>query len=165
MCEATRDTRPTPLPSRQEFSLASRTLVQAVSRGKILKNKQGRCYAEGASQGVFSEKTVHYSREDLQEKAHQLLPLNHGEGAHEAALRQDSPPLDHPKDATENSVQCARFTDSWCLSCGRREDGMSLGRTKFGKRLLLPCGRIQRGDCMLVHSAFSGCPTSRSLLI
>lgn len=29
-----------------------------VQRDKILKNKQGRCYAEGASQGVFSEKTA-----------------------------------------------------------------------------------------------------------
>lgn len=137
----------------------SRTLFQAVSREtKFSKTSKGDVMQREQAKAYFL-KRLHHSREDLQEKAHQLLPLDYGEGAHKATLHQASPPLDHPKDTTKNTVQCARFTDSWCLSCGRREDGMSLRRTKFGERLLLPCGRIQRGDCMFVHSAFSGCPT------
>ena len=54
-------------------------------------------------------KRLHHSREDLQEKAHQLLPLDYGEGAHKATLHQASPPLDHPKDTTKNTSVCSIY--------------------------------------------------------
>lgn len=150
VCKAARDTWPPPLPGSQQCSLAADSCVQ---RHKVLKNQQGRCY-DRSKQNVFSERTVRCSGEDPRTP---LIapPLDHGKRTHKAMPTQDSPPPGHGKGAAENSVQRARFTDSWCTSCGRREDGMWVGRTKLGRRLLLPCGRIRRVPSLFTP-AFSG---------
>ena len=135
VCKAARDTWPMPLPGSQQCSLAAGSLPGLFSRlcpeTQSSQKPAGAMLRQGARQGVFSERAVRCWGGPAGHSSSAPPSRPRGRSAQSSAP-QDSPPLGRRKGAAGNSVQWARFTDSWCTSCGRREDGMSLGRTKSG---------------------------------